>query len=82
MNNKIELISVDILEQNRSLVNQLNYLNKTLALASGWHYLMDWAWVISQLGEVAGKTILDAGAGIGLMQWYLAQQGARVISVD
>ena len=82
LNSKIELISVDILEQNRSLVSQLNNLNKTLALASGWHYLMDWAWVITQIKDLAGKTILDAGAGIGLLQWYFALQGARVISVD
>jgi SAM-dependent methyltransferase len=26
--------------------------------------------------------ILDAGAGTGLIQWYLAEQGAEVISVD
>lgn len=82
MNNKIELISVEILDQHRGLVNHLNNLNKTLALTSGWHYPMDWVWVISQLGDISGKTILDAGAGIGLLQWYLAQQGARVISVD
>jgi len=82
LKNNIELISVSILEQHRTLVNQLNKLNKALALSSGWHYLMDWVWVINQLGEVKGKTILDAGAGIGLLQWYLAQQGARVISVD
>jgi SAM-dependent methyltransferase len=31
---------------------------------------------------VRGKNILDAGAGTGLIQWYLAQEGARVISVD
>jgi len=82
MTNKIELISVNILNNHRPLVNQLNDLNKTLALSSGWHYPMDWTWVISQLGDVAGKNILDAGAGIGLLQWFLAQQGAKVISVD
>ena len=26
--------------------------------------------------------IIDAGAGIGIMQWYLASKGAQVISVD
>ncbi len=26
--------------------------------------------------------MLDAGAGTGVLQWYLAQQGAAVISVD
>ncbi|HWQ84622.1 MAG TPA: methyltransferase domain-containing protein, partial [Anaerolineales bacterium] len=51
-------------------------------LELGWHYLLDWTWILSQLGPVKGKRILDAGAGTGLLQWYLARQGAEVLSVD
>jgi SAM-dependent methyltransferase len=29
-----------------------------------------------------GLRIMDAGAGTGILQWYLAQQGAEVFSVD
>ncbi|MBN2549654.1 MAG: class I SAM-dependent methyltransferase [Anaerolineales bacterium] len=79
---KIELLSVDLLDENRSLVNDLKGLAKILELELGWHYLLDLSWIIRNLGTVTGKRIMDAGAGTGLMQWYLAQKGADVISVD
>jgi len=79
---KIEIPSVDLLDQHRSLVTELKSLARSLRLEIGWHYLLDWAWIISQLGPVKGKRILDAGAGTGLLQWYLARQGAEVVSVD
>ena len=79
---KIEIPSVDLLDQHRALVTELKSLARSLRLEMGWHYLLDWAWIISQLGPVKGKRILDAGAGTGLLQWYLARQGAEVVSVD
>ena len=79
---KIEIPSVDLLDQNRPLVTELKSLAHSLRLELGWHYLLDWTWIISQLGSVKGKRILDAGAGTGLLQWYLARQGAEVLSVD
>lgn len=78
----IEILSVDLLDQNRPLVEDLKRLAKKLRLEFGWHYLLDLAWVISRLGDVHGKRILDAGAGTGILQWYLAEKGAKVISVD
>lgn len=80
--NKIEILSVEILEQQRPLVNELRELAAMLGQEFGWHYLLDLAWIISNLGEVRGKTIMDAGAGVGVMQWYLAEHGATVLSVD
>jgi SAM-dependent methyltransferase len=53
-----------------------------LGLEFGWHYLLDLAWIIERLGPVKGLRVLDAGAGTGMLQWYLADQGAEVISVD
>ena len=82
MSDKIELLPISILEQHREMATNLKRLNFNLAIASGWHYLLDWIWIIEQLGDVSQATILDAGAGIGLLQWYLAIEGARVISVD
>jgi SAM-dependent methyltransferase len=79
---KIELLSVDLLDQNRDLVVELRKLAKSLDLEFGWHYLLDLTWIISQLGTVEGKRIIDAGAGTGVIQWYLAAHGAEVISVD
>jgi ubiquinone/menaquinone biosynthesis C-methylase UbiE len=82
MNEKIELLSVDLLEQNRSLVVELKKLAASLGLDFGWHYLLDLTWTITQLGATENRRILDAGAGTGILQWYLAEHGAQVISVD
>jgi len=83
---KIEILSVDLLDEHRLLVNDLRSLASSLGLEFGWHYLLDLTWIISQLPFDSVKPpslhILDAGAGVGVMQWYLAERGAQVISVD
>ena len=78
----IEILGIDLLDQNRPTVNALQDLARSLKLEFGWHYLLDLAWIIQRLGETTGKSILDAGAGTGVLQWYLAEGGAAVISVD
>jgi SAM-dependent methyltransferase len=80
--NKIELISTKILNQNRKLADELISMNNDLGLSGGWHYILDWIWALGQIESSAGKVFIDAGAGIGLLQWYLANQGAHIISVD
>ncbi len=82
MNEKIELLPVDLLDQNRDLVIELRKLAASLGLDFGWHYLLDLTWTIRQLGPVENRRILDAGAGTGILQWYLAEHGAQVVSVD
>lgn len=79
---KIEILSTDLLDQYRPLVNELKCLASSLRLEFGWHYLLDLCWIISHLGTIDGKHILDAGAGTGVLQWYLAENGAEVLSVD
>jgi SAM-dependent methyltransferase len=79
---KIEILSVALIDQNRPQVEDLKRLARSLGIGLGWHYLLDWAWILSQLGEVRGMQLLDAGAGQGLLQWYLAGHGAKVLSVD
>lgn len=83
---KIEILSVDLLDEHRLLVNDLRSLASCLGLEFGWHYLLDLTWIISQLPFDSVKPpslhILDAGAGVGVMQWYLAERAAHVISVD
>ena len=79
---KIELLSVDLLDQYRRQVVDLRKLARSLGLEFGWHYLLDITWILGELGPLQGKRILDAGAGTGLLQWYLAQNGAEVISAD
>ncbi len=79
---KIEILAVDILDEQRAIVNDLKKTAQTLGLEFGWHYLLDLSWILSQLGSVKGKRIVDAGAGTGIIQWHLALMGAEVISVD
>jgi 2-polyprenyl-3-methyl-5-hydroxy-6-metoxy-1,4-benzoquinol methylase len=82
MKNRIEILRPDLLNENHDLIQQLKQMNYELAMSSGWHYFLDWAWVIKNIDNIDNKIILDAGAGIGLLQWYLANKGANVISVD
>lgn len=78
----VEILSVDLLDQNRPLVEKLKNFARSLRLEFGWHYLLDLTWILSHLGPVSGRQIMDAGAGIGVLQWYLASEGAEVVSVD
>jgi ubiquinone/menaquinone biosynthesis C-methylase UbiE len=77
-----EILPVSLLDQRRPCVNELKRLARSLSLDFGWHYLLDLTWIISRLGPVNGMRIMDAGAGTGILQWYLAEQGAEVLSVD
>lgn len=79
---RIEILSVDLLESRRQLVEQFRRLADELTVGLGWHYLLDFAWAASQLQVKPGVRVLDAGAAYGTMQWWLANRGASVISVD
>jgi SAM-dependent methyltransferase len=62
--------------------DDLRRFARSLKLEFGWHYLLDLIWILSLIESVEQQTIIDAGAGTGIMQWYIAARGARVISVD
>lgn len=92
---QIEILSVNLLNQHRPIVESLKQTARSCGLEFGWHYLLDLTWTVSNLGILAGagrhavmsqavkgRRILDAGAGTGVLQWYLADHGAEVISVD
>ncbi len=80
---KIEIPSVELLDRHREVVNTLWKVSRATRVEPGWHYLLDLTWIAENLGPVSGRIILDAGAGMGLMQWYLIEQGAaEVISAD
>lgn len=81
-NQCIEILPVTLLDENRQLVDELKELARSLGLDFGWHYLLDLVWIIAKLDNVTGKKIIDAGAGTGLMQWFLADNGVEVISID
>lgn len=78
----IEILPVSLLDENRATVKSLKRLGRALGLDFGWHYLLDLTWIIQHLGPPKGKRIMDAGAGTGVIQWYLADNGADVLSVD
>lgn len=78
----IQVLPVELLDENRLTVERLKKLAASLGIGLGWHYLLDLSWILSRVGEVRGKKILDAGAGSGLIQWALAEGGAEVTSVD
>ena len=80
---KIEIPSVELLDRHRDVVNKLWDVSHATHVEPGWHYLLDLTWIVENLGPVKGKQFLDAGAGMGLMQWYLIESGAgEVISAD
>jgi SAM-dependent methyltransferase len=82
MSEKIEILPVTLLDRQRSTVSALKYLARLLGLEFGWHYLLDLSWALAQLNPIKDQRIMDAGAGVGILQWYLAGQGAQVLSVD
>lgn len=79
---KLEILSVDLLDRHRQSVGELRKLARTMRLDFGWHYLLDLVWMIDQIDLTTDKTVMDAGAGVGIMQWYLACKGVDVYSVD
>jgi ubiquinone/menaquinone biosynthesis C-methylase UbiE len=82
MRDRIEILPVSLLESEKSTIDELKALAVELKLEFGWHYLLDLSWIIRQLDNVNGQKMIDAGAGTGVMQWYLANKGANVISID
>lgn len=79
---EITLLGTDILQSHSGLVSEFKSLARTLDLELGWHYLLDLAWAAEKLASRPSPRVLDAGAGTGAMQWWLAAQGRDVVSVD
>lgn len=79
---QIEILPVSLLDENRQIVDELRQTAQAFGLEFGWHYLLDLTWMLRQLGPLDGKQIMDAGAGTGVIQWYMALHGAEVTSVD
>ena len=78
----IEILSPDLLDEHAVQIESLRNLADRLEIQLGWHYELDLAWIASQLDNPASIQVLDAGAGTGVLQWWLADHGARVVSVD
>jgi ubiquinone/menaquinone biosynthesis C-methylase UbiE len=79
---KIEIISVHYLDTHQELASQFLNLSTRLKKGLGWHYLLDLTWAAYHLDPASGMKILDAGAGTGILQWWLVENAVDVISVD
>jgi SAM-dependent methyltransferase len=79
---RIDLLGVNLLLEEKPTVEAFRHLADRLGVQIGWHYLLDLSWAAHQLEEMGAAEVLDAGAGLGLMQWWLAGRGVRVLSVD
>ena len=46
---KLEILSVDLLDTQRPVVNEFQALAREIRFEFGWHYLLDLAWIVSNL---------------------------------
>lgn len=78
------VLPTTLLQEHASRVTELETMAAVLKKDFGWHYMLDLVWASSLLEETvpAGGTVLDAGAGTGLIQWWLADKDINVVSVD
>ena len=80
--NRIQVLSPRILDTASDRLAEMQEIVTRLRTPRGWHYYIDLCWVAQELCPTPGLEVLDAGAGNGVLQWWLAQRGARVLSVD
>lgn len=80
----IHILPTTLLTTHAGRAEEFRTLSRELHIGLGWHYLLDLIWAAEQIGPdaVGEATVLDAGAGTGVMQWWLAERGATVISID
>ncbi|NMB55527.1 MAG: methyltransferase domain-containing protein [Leptolinea sp.] len=82
---EIDILPCRLLDENPETVKDIELIQKGLFIELGWHYYVDFVWIIDRmrhLGIPRGATVLDAGAGRGLLQYLLALYGYNVVSVD
>jgi ubiquinone/menaquinone biosynthesis C-methylase UbiE len=78
----IELLGPALLDSERQSADAVLRFTRSLRMSLGWHYLLDLVWTDREMHAPPKSTVLDAGAGVGVMQWLLAERGVNVISVD
>lgn len=83
MTDTLELLSPDLLRDHAELAGQVRAFCTRMQKPLGWHYVLDYIWVLRQLEQHPGvRVVLDAGAGNGAFQALLAHGGRAVLSVD
>jgi MoaA/NifB/PqqE/SkfB family radical SAM enzyme/SAM-dependent methyltransferase len=83
MMDKIEILSVELVDEYKNLADMVYDLSNKLGIMLGWHYILDIVWIVINIKDLPkGSIVLDAGAGNGLLQCVLAGLGYKVISAD
>ena len=82
MKDKIELLSESLIDDYKDLALEVMGYAQKFGKSLGWHYILDMVWVLKELALKKNSTVLAAGAGLGLLQFILADKGYQVVSVD
>lgn len=80
---KLELLDTSLLQAEEIKIVQ-HWLDVFRA-EIGWHYYLDLIWQVREIKKLnlpPKATIIDAGAGSGMMQFILAGLGYNVLSID
>ena len=60
-----------------------SFLKDTGRTKIGWHYITDITWMYSRIKNWPRDTkILDAGGGVGPLQFLLAEMGFHITNID
>lgn len=84
----IELLSESLITENPMLAVEALAVSSKCSIPLGWHYLLDIIWVLKNIenneSDINKKdvSILEVGAGGGVLQFILASYGYKVISAD
>ncbi len=84
MKGEARILDVELLEE-KEILHEIDEWLTLLNWDNGWHYDLDIIWILKSLEKnniKPGSTILDAGAGMGVLQFILAARGYNVISLD
>jgi len=78
-----ELFDLSVMKEDRFLLKELiEDSNKYGSLIHG-HYYLDYCWIIKQLPKkLKNLSIIDAGCGLGTLQFYLAEHNVDVYAFD
>lgn len=79
---RIEILPASSLDARRPLVEDMRRTASLLGVGLGCKYLLDLRGSADLLQRHRGQQVLDAGAGVGVMQRWLSAQRTDLLSVD
>jgi hypothetical protein len=82
MEDRIELLCESLIDEYPDLAMDVLGYSAKFGKGLGWHYVLDLIWILKEIDCPPGSLILDAGAGVGLLQYMLALKGYSVVGVD